>query len=54
MVPMATYFIALLGALSICALAALVAHRPKRPCPRCELRMAIAARRCRFCAYELP
>jgi Uncharacterised protein family UPF0547 len=47
------YMIAALGALAICALATVVAPRPTRPCPRCDVRIAIAARRCAGCGYEL-
>jgi Uncharacterised protein family UPF0547 len=47
------YIIAVLGALTICALATIVAPRPKRPCPSCDVPIAIAARRCAGCGYEL-
>jgi Uncharacterised protein family UPF0547 len=49
----AVYFIALLGILAICAIATIVAPRNRRPCPRCDLRIAVSARRCRTCGYEL-
>jgi tRNA(Ile2) C34 agmatinyltransferase TiaS len=46
------YALAVLVALAICALATIVSARPQRPCPRCDVRTALAARRCRSCGYE--
>jgi tRNA(Ile2) C34 agmatinyltransferase TiaS len=46
------YALAVLVALAICALATIVSPRPQRPCPRCDVRIAVAARRCRTCGYE--
>jgi Uncharacterised protein family UPF0547 len=46
------YALAVFVALGICALATIVSPRPQRPCPRCEVRVAVAARRCRSCGYE--
>ena len=39
------YALAVLVALAICALATIVSARPQRPCPRCDVRTALAARR---------
>jgi hypothetical protein len=47
------YVLAVSIALAVFALATVVAPRPQRPCPRCEARIAVAARRCRVCSYEL-
>jgi hypothetical protein len=46
------YVLAVTISLAIFALATVVAPRPQRPCPRCDVRMAVAARRCRACGYE--
>jgi hypothetical protein len=46
------YVLAVLVALAICALATIVSPRPTRPCPRCDLDIAVSARRCRSCGYE--
>jgi hypothetical protein len=47
------YMVALLGALGICGIATQVAPSQKRACPQCSVRIAITARRCRFCGYQL-
>jgi hypothetical protein len=46
------YVLAVVVALAIFALATVVAPGPRRPCPRCDLRIAVSARRCRACGYE--
>jgi tRNA(Ile2) C34 agmatinyltransferase TiaS len=46
------YVLAVLVGLAIFALATIVSPRPQRPCPRCDVRIAVAARRCRSCGYE--
>jgi hypothetical protein len=48
----AIYVLAISVALAICALATIAAPGPQRPCPRCDVRIAVAARRCRACGYE--
>jgi predicted amidophosphoribosyltransferase len=47
------YFFALVMTLAICVVGGMMAHRPKRPCPRCNERIAMSARRCRHCGYEM-
>jgi len=47
------YFAALAIALGLCLAGGMLAHRPKRPCPRCNERILVSARRCRHCDYEL-
>jgi predicted RNA-binding Zn-ribbon protein involved in translation (DUF1610 family) len=47
------YFFALATALGLCVIAGLMAHRPKRPCPRCGAQIVMSARRCRHCEYEI-
>jgi hypothetical protein len=47
------YFFALAAALAICVIGGLMAHRPRRPCPRCGKAISMSARRCRHCGYEL-
>jgi predicted amidophosphoribosyltransferase len=47
------YFAALLGALAICVIGGLMAHRPRRRCLRCNRSIPQSARRCRHCGYEL-
>jgi hypothetical protein len=46
------YFLALAGALAICVVGGLYAHRPQRRCLRCNKRIDQAALRCRHCGYE--
>jgi predicted amidophosphoribosyltransferase len=46
------YFVALIAALSLCVIGGLMAHRPKRPCPRCGKPISLSAQRCRHCRYE--
>ena len=48
----AIYALAVSAALAIFALATVVAPGPRRPCPRCDVRIAVSARRCRACGYE--
>jgi predicted RNA-binding Zn-ribbon protein involved in translation (DUF1610 family) len=47
------YFFAFATALGLCVIAGLLAHRTKRPCPRCGEQIAMSARRCRHCEYEI-
>jgi hypothetical protein len=47
------YFFALVGALALCVIGGLLAHRPKRACPRCDRKIPMSVRRCRYCEYEL-
>jgi hypothetical protein len=47
------YFFALIVALALCIGGGLMAHRPKRPCPRCTKPIAQSALRCRHCGYEM-
>jgi predicted amidophosphoribosyltransferase len=47
------YFFALALALGLCVVGGLLAHRQKRPCPRCGARIETSARRCRHCEYEI-
>jgi predicted amidophosphoribosyltransferase len=47
------YFFALAAALGLCVVGGLMAHRPKRPCPRCRAQIPTSARRCRHCEYEI-
>jgi predicted amidophosphoribosyltransferase len=47
------YFLALIGALSLCVVGGLMAHRPKRRCLRCQKRIPMSVRRCRYCGYEM-
>jgi hypothetical protein len=46
------YVLAVVVAFAVCALATIAAPHPQRPCPRCDVRIAVAARRCRACGYE--
>lgn len=46
------YFFALITALALCVIGGMLAHRPKRRCPRCNERIAMSARRCLHCGYE--
>jgi hypothetical protein len=46
------YFLALFGALALCVIGGLLAHTPRRACPRCGKRVSMSARRCLFCEYE--
>jgi Uncharacterised protein family UPF0547 len=46
------YFFALIAALGLCVVGGMLAHRPKRPCPRCNEQVPISAMRCRHCQYE--
>jgi hypothetical protein len=46
------YFFALIAALGLCVIGGMLAHRPKRPCPRCNEQIAMSARRCLHCGYE--
>jgi hypothetical protein len=48
------YTLFFLVAFAICAAATLVAPGPRRPCPRCEVDIALSARRCRSCGYWQP
>jgi hypothetical protein len=48
----AIYALAVSVALAIFALATVVAPGPRSPCPRCDVRIAVSARRCRACGYE--
>jgi hypothetical protein len=48
------YFFVFLGAVVICLVAAIAAPRHNRPCPRCAVEIAVSARWCRTCGYELP
>jgi predicted amidophosphoribosyltransferase len=47
------YFFALASVLSLCVIAGLLAHRPKRPCLRCGEPILLSVRRCRHCGYEI-
>jgi hypothetical protein len=47
------YFFALIVALGLCVAGGMLAHRPKRSCPRCTRQIAQSARRCRHCGYEI-
>jgi predicted amidophosphoribosyltransferase len=47
------YFFVLLAALGLCVVGGMLAHRPKRTCPRCTRQIAQSARRCRHCGYEV-
>jgi hypothetical protein len=46
------YFFALIFALGLCVVGAMLAHKPKRPCPRCNEQISMSARRCLHCGYE--
>jgi hypothetical protein len=48
----AIYALAVVVALAVFALATVVAPGPRRPCPRCDERIAVSAKRCRACGYE--
>ena len=47
------YFFALIAALGLCVIGGLLAHRPKRACPRCGAQIPMSVRRCRHCRYEI-
>ena len=47
------YFAALVGALLICVVGGLMAHRPRRRCLQCNERILQSARRCPHCGYEI-
>ena len=47
------YFFALVAALALCVIGGLLAHRPKRSCPRCGRQIPMSVRRCRHCQYEI-
>ena len=47
------YFFVLIAALALCVIGGMLAHRPKRSCPRCGTHIPMTARRCRHCEYEM-
>ena len=50
--PITIYLSLFIGAVAICAIAALIAKPPTRVCPGCGDAVAIQASKCRACGYR--
>ena len=50
--PITIYLSLFIGAVAICAIAALMAKPATRVCPGCGGDVAIQARKCRTCGYR--